>query len=111
MTRIRRTAYDRFEARAPGAGDWFNSMLKLINGRDDFVRESLEGLASVNGMGGTPLSELFVVYRKVAEVCRRRGFEIVRNLVGCSITLLRVDEEMVRLWDAPVFTPAIRWGL
>ena len=72
-------------------------------------------------MGGTPLSEIFVVYRKVAEVCRRRGFEIVRSLVGsnvtslemqgCSITLLRVDEEMVELWDAPVFTPAIRWGL
>ena len=72
-------------------------------------------------MGGTPLSEIFVVYRKVAEICRRRGFEIVRSLVGsyvtslemhgCSITLLRVGEEMVELWDAPVFTPAIRWGL
>jgi len=78
-------------------------------------------LAFVNGMGGTPLIELYVVYNKVAEMCRDRGMTIERNLVGsyitslemagCSITLLKLDDEMTRLWDAPVHTPALRWGV
>jgi phosphoenolpyruvate---glycerone phosphotransferase subunit DhaK len=78
-------------------------------------------LAFVNGMGGTPLIELYVVYNKVAAMCRDRGVTIERNLVGsyitslemagCSITLLKLDDEMVRLWDAPVHTPALRWGV
>jgi phosphoenolpyruvate---glycerone phosphotransferase subunit DhaK len=77
-------------------------------------------LAFVNGMGGTPLIELYVVYNKVAQLCRDRGLTIERNLVGsyitslemagCSITLLKLDDEMTRLWDAPVLTPALRWG-
>ena len=77
-------------------------------------------LAFVNGMGGTPLVELYVVYNKVAAMCRDRGLTIERNLIGsyitslelagCSITLLRLDDEMIRLWDAPVHTPALRWG-
>jgi len=77
-------------------------------------------LAFVNGMGGTPLIELYVVYNKVAAMCRDRGVTIERNLVGsyitslemagCSITLLKLDDEMVRLWDAPVHTAALRWG-
>jgi phosphoenolpyruvate---glycerone phosphotransferase subunit DhaK len=77
-------------------------------------------LAFVNGMGGTPLLELYVVYNKVAAMCRDRGVTIERNLVGsyitslemagCSITLLKLDDEMVRLWDAPVHTAALRWG-
>ncbi|MDQ2935243.1 MAG: dihydroxyacetone kinase subunit DhaK [Chloroflexota bacterium] len=78
-------------------------------------------LAFVNGMGGTPLIELYVVYNKVAAMCRDRGLTIDRNLVGsyitslemagCSITLLKLDDEMTRLWDAPVQTPALRWGV
>ena len=78
-------------------------------------------LAFVNGMGGTPLLELYVVYNKVAAMCRDRGLTIERNLVGnyitslemagCSITLLKLDDEMVRLWDAPVHTAALRWGV
>jgi dihydroxyacetone kinase-like protein len=78
-------------------------------------------LAFVNGMGGTPLIELYVIYNKVAAMCRDRGVSIERNLVGnyitslemagCSITLLRLDDEMTRLWDAPVHTPALRWGV
>jgi phosphoenolpyruvate---glycerone phosphotransferase subunit DhaK len=78
-------------------------------------------LAFVNGMGGTPLIELYVVYSKVAAMCRDRGVSIERNLVGnyitslemagCSITLLKLDDEMTRLWDAPVHTPALRWGV
>jgi phosphoenolpyruvate---glycerone phosphotransferase subunit DhaK len=78
-------------------------------------------LAFVNGMGGTPLLELYVVYNKVAAMCRDRGVTIERNLIGsyitslemagCSITLLKLDDEMVRLWDAPVHTAALRWGM
>ncbi|MGH2357034.1 MAG: dihydroxyacetone kinase subunit DhaK [Candidatus Limnocylindria bacterium] len=78
-------------------------------------------LAFVNGMGGTPLIELYVVYNKVAAMCRDRGVTIARNLIGsyitslemagCSVTLLKLDDEMTRLWDAPVHTPALRWGV
>jgi dihydroxyacetone kinase-like protein len=78
-------------------------------------------LAFVNGMGGTPLLELYVVYRKLAEILDGRGVTIARNLVGsyitslemagCSITLLKLDDELIRLWDAPVNTPALRWGV
>ena len=78
-------------------------------------------LAFVNGMGGTPLLELYVIYRKLAEILDGRGITIERNLVGsyitslemagCSITLLKLDDELVRLWDAPVHTAALRWGV
>ncbi len=77
-------------------------------------------IAFVNGMGGTPLIELYVVYNKVAAMCADRGVTIERNLIGSyitslemagtSITLLKVDDEMLRLWDAPVHTAALRWG-
>ncbi|URD50392.1 dihydroxyacetone kinase subunit DhaK [Chroococcidiopsis sp. CCNUC1] len=76
-------------------------------------------LAFVNGMGGTPLSELYIVYRKLAEICQKHGLQIMRNLIGnyitslemqgCSITLLKVDDEMLRLWDAPVKTASLCW--
>ena len=78
-------------------------------------------LAFVNGMGGTPLLELYVIYRKLAEILDGRGVQIARSLVGnyitslemagCSITLLKLDDEFIRLWDAPVHTPALRWGV
>jgi dihydroxyacetone kinase-like protein len=78
-------------------------------------------LAFVNGMGGTPLIELYVMYAEVAKLLEGRGLQIERNLVGnyitslemqgCSITLLRLDDEMVRYWDAPVNTPGMRWGV
>ncbi|MCL0049278.1 dihydroxyacetone kinase subunit DhaK [Dehalococcoidia bacterium] len=80
-----------------------------------------EVLAFVNSMGGTPISELYIVYRKLAEMCKARGIKIVRNLIGayitslemagCSITLLKLDEELKKLWDAPVHTPGLRWGM
>ncbi len=76
-------------------------------------------IAFVNSMGGTPVSELYAVYRKLDEVCKAKGINIVRNLVGpyitslemqgFSITLLKVDEEMLKLWDAPVKTPGLVW--
>ena len=78
-------------------------------------------LAFVNGMGGTPLIELYVVYNAVNKILKGRGITIARNLVGsyitslemagCSISLLRMDDEMIRLWDAPVHTPGLRWGV
>ncbi len=77
-------------------------------------------LCFVNGMGGTPLIELYVVMRHAAEVLARRGLRLERSLVGdhitslemagCSISLLRMDDEMIRLWDAPVVTAGLRWG-
>ncbi len=78
-------------------------------------------LAFVNGMGGTPLIELYIVYNEVAKIAKEHGLTIERNLVGnyitslemqgCSITLLKLDDEMVRYWDAPVNTPGLRWGV
>ena len=83
-----------------------------------FVRGD-EVLAFVNGMGGTPLMELYVVYNELDKLLRDRGIGIRRNLVGsymtaldmagCSITLLRLDDELTALWDAPVATPGLRW--
>ena len=77
-------------------------------------------LAFVNGMGGTPLIELYLMYGEVAKLLEQHGLQIERNLVGdhitslemqgCSITLLKLDDEMVRYWDAPVVTPGLRWG-
>ena len=77
-------------------------------------------LAFVNGMGGTPLIELYIVYRELNRFLQERGITIERQLIGnyitslemagCSITLLKLDDELTRLWDAPVDTPALRWG-
>jgi phosphoenolpyruvate---glycerone phosphotransferase subunit DhaK len=78
-------------------------------------------LAFVNGLGGTPLIELYLMYNEVATVLERSGVTVVRSLVGsymtslemagCSVTLLKVDEDLLRLWDAPVRTPGLRWGV
>ena len=75
-------------------------------------------LAFVNGMGGTPLIELYVMYAEVAKLLDGHGLTIERNLIGnyitslemqgCSITLLKLDDEMLGYWDAPVDTPAWR---
>ena len=77
-------------------------------------------LLLVNGFGGTPLMELYLMYAAAARQCAGRGFQIARSLVGnwttslemagCSLTLTRLDDDMIRLWDAPVHSPALRWG-
>jgi len=87
---------------------------------DMTLRTGMEVLVVVNGMGGTPLGELYIVFRRVAEIFRARGVRILRNLVGnyvtslemqgFSITVLELDDELTRLWDAPVQTAALRWG-
>lgn len=77
-------------------------------------------LLFINGMGGTPQIELYIVFRRVAEVLAERGITVGRSLVGnfvtslemqgASITLLKLDNELEQLWDAPVQTAALRWG-
>jgi dihydroxyacetone kinase-like protein len=77
-------------------------------------------LAFVNGLGGTPLIELYLVYNELAKHLQARGLTAARSLVGnyitslemagASITILALDDELTALWDAPVHTPALRWG-
>jgi phosphoenolpyruvate---glycerone phosphotransferase subunit DhaK len=76
-------------------------------------------IAFVNGLGGSPLIELYLMYREVAQILSGNGITPARSLVGsyitsldmagCSVTLLRASDDMLRLWDAPVRTPALRW--
>jgi dihydroxyacetone kinase-like protein len=76
-------------------------------------------LAFVNGMGGTPLIELYIAFNSVARILGGQGITIGRSLVGSyitslemagfSVTLLKLDDDLVKLWDAPVHTPALRW--
>jgi dihydroxyacetone kinase-like protein len=99
-----------------GEGKWRERELS-----DDPLRSGDSVLAMVNGMGGTPLHELYIVYRKLRAICSDRGLHVVRGLVGnfitslemqgCSVTLLRVDDELLSLWDEPVCTPSLRWGV
>lgn len=97
-------------------GEWSDVALS-----DPPFRAGDHAIAFVNSMGGTPIAELYVIYRKLAEICEKKGVRIVRNLIGpyitslemqgCSITLLKVDEEILKFWDAPVHTPGLRWGV
>jgi phosphoenolpyruvate---glycerone phosphotransferase subunit DhaK len=78
-------------------------------------------IVMLNGMGGTPLIELYLMYGEVVKIIEKAGITVARNLVGnyitslemagCSVTLLRADEELIRLWDAPVNTAGLRWGI
>jgi dihydroxyacetone kinase-like protein len=78
-------------------------------------------LAFVNGMGGTPLIELYGAYNAVSTILEEQGISISRTLVGdyitslemagFSVTLLKLDDDLTELWDAPVHTPALRWGV
>ncbi|MFE1174886.1 dihydroxyacetone kinase subunit DhaK [Streptomyces sp. NPDC058773] len=77
-------------------------------------------LVLVNGMGATPLLELYGFNAEVRRVLDERGVAVARTLVGnyvtsldmagCSVTLCQVDGELLRLWDAPVQTAGLRWG-
>ena len=77
-------------------------------------------LLFVNGMGGTPQIELYILFRRAAEVLTGMGIEVTRSLVGnyttsldmqgASLTVLQLDDELITLWDAPVETSALRWG-
>jgi dihydroxyacetone kinase-like protein len=97
-------------------GEWVEKSLT-----DEPFKKGDKVIAFVNSMGGTPVSELYAVYRKLAEVCEANDLEIVRTLIGpyitslemagMSITLLKADDEILRFWDAPVKTPGLRWGV
>ncbi|MBH0008539.1 dihydroxyacetone kinase subunit DhaK [Salinibacterium sp. UTAS2018] len=78
-------------------------------------------IVMMNGMGGTPQIELYIMYNEVAKLLKAAGVEVARTLVGdyitsldmagCSVTILKADEEMLKLWDAPVNTAGLRWGV
>ncbi len=78
-------------------------------------------IVMLNGMGGTPLIELYLMYGEVLPLLEEAGVNVARNLVGnyitsldmagCSLTLVKADDDMIRLWDAPVSTAGLRWGM
>jgi phosphoenolpyruvate---glycerone phosphotransferase subunit DhaK len=78
-------------------------------------------IALVNGMGSTPTAELYPVYSKLMEICENKEIKIVRNLIGSyitsldmqgfSLTLVKVDNEILNFWDASVHAPSLRWGM
>jgi dihydroxyacetone kinase-like protein len=78
-------------------------------------------LLFVNGFGGTPLVELYLVYHAARRQLKKRGLKVARSLVGsyvtsldmagCSLTLTALDDRLAELWDAPVRTAALRWGI
>jgi dihydroxyacetone kinase-like protein len=80
-----------------------------------------EVILLINGFGATPLSELYLMYDAVRRLLETAGSVVARSLVGnfvtsldmagCSATVTVLDEEMKRLWDAPVYTPVLRWGM
>ncbi|MFE7775006.1 dihydroxyacetone kinase subunit DhaK [Streptomyces sp. NPDC057445] len=91
-----------------------------VNAVLEDLKPSSPVLLLVNGMGATPLLELYGFNAEVHRVLGERGVPVARTLVGnyvtsldmagCSVTLCAMDEELLRLWDAPVQTPALRWG-
>jgi phosphoenolpyruvate---glycerone phosphotransferase subunit DhaK len=100
------------------------SAAELASAALDAIRADLplsgDLLVMVNGMGGTPLLELYVVFNEVRRYLEGQGARIARNLVGnyitslemqgFSVTVCQLTDELTRLWDAPVDTPALRWG-
>jgi dihydroxyacetone kinase-like protein len=105
-----------------------------LTGADDIVSTLLDAIVEdlpfasgdntllfVNGMGGTPQIELYLAYHSARKYLAEKGIEVTRSLVGnyitslemqgMSITLLKLDDEMTELWDAPVHTVALRWGV
>jgi phosphoenolpyruvate---glycerone phosphotransferase subunit DhaK len=96
-----------------------NQLLEPVLADLDFATGPV--IAMLNGMGGTPLIELYLMYGELAKILDKAGISVARNLVGnyitslemagCSVTLLRADDELIRLWDAPVNTAGLRWGM
>ena len=78
-------------------------------------------IVMLNGLGGSPLIELYVMYAEVAKLLEAAGVTVARCLVGnyitsldmagCTVTILKADDDLLRLWDAPVSTPGLRWGI
>ena len=102
-----------------GAKDIARQLVEPILADHDFAGS--ETIVMVNGMGGTPLIELYLMYGEVKALLDAAGVRVARNLVGnyitsldmagCSVTVLKADDELLALWDAPVRTAGLRWGL
>ena len=102
-----------------GAKDIARQLVEPILADHDFAGSGT--IVMVNGMGGTPLIELYLMYGEVKALLDAAGVRVARNLVGnyitsldmagCSVTVLKADDELLALWDAPVRTAGLRWGL
>ena len=102
-----------------GAKDIARQLVEPILADHDFAGS--ETIVMVNGMGGTPLIELYLMYGEVKALLDAAGVRVARNLVGnyitsldmagCSVTVLKADDELLALWGAPVRTAGLRWGL
>lgn len=100
--------------------DHENNQWNEVQDSKNALQKSDRVIALVNNLGAVPLSELYGVYNKLEQVATEFGLRIERNLIGSfctsldmqgiSITLLKVDDAILELWDAPVNTPALRWG-
>ncbi|WP_419758516.1 dihydroxyacetone kinase subunit DhaK [Acidisoma sp.] len=110
----------RRRSKMAGADTLAHDMVDAV--LDDLTRSGEakpEVLLLVNGFGGTPLMELYVMYHAARARLAAREVRVVRSLVGnyvtsldmagCSLTVTGLDDEMAALWDAPVHTPALRW--
>jgi len=99
------------------AHDIARDLVTAITDDADFTGAPV--IVLLSGLGGTPLIELYVIYADIAEALAEHGIEVARVLVGdyitsldmagCSLTLVKADDELLRLWDAPVNTTALRW--
>jgi len=102
-----------------GAREIAEQLLDPILADLDFT--GAPAIVMLNGMGGTPLIELYIMYGEVARILEKAGVGIARNIVGnyitsldmagCSVTVLRASDEHLALWDAPVNTAGLRWGI
>jgi dihydroxyacetone kinase-like protein len=108
--RVKMTTADQIAAELTGA------VLKDLS-----LRPGQETILLVNGFGGTPTLELYVMVHAALKVLNGAGVKVVRHLTGsyvtslemagCSITVTAADPEQLALWDAPVHTAALRWGM
>ncbi len=102
------------------AGELVDMMFEAVV-KDVPYKQGESAIVMLNGMGGTPLMELYICYARVAERAQQAGIAIARRLVGnyitslemqgFSLTMLKANDEVLKLWDAPVHTPALRWGI
>jgi phosphoenolpyruvate---glycerone phosphotransferase subunit DhaK len=96
---------------------------EMVNAITADLGEQMRGeiILLINGFGATPLSELYLMYDAVRKLLEPAGAVAARSIVGnfvtsldmagCSVTVTVLDDEMKRLWDAPVHTAALRWGM
>lgn len=100
------------------AAEIAEDLVDAITSDKDFTGTPV--IALLTGLGGSPLIELYAMYAEIADRLESRGITVARSLVGdyvtsldmagCSLTLVATDDEILELWDAPVRTPALRWG-